>query len=568
MAENNANTQVGSVISSQSGSSPVKTSAQNMDQINREFMEKSVLRRAMDLGLQYINIAKTPLNPDLFRLLTLDMAKSARVVPFFRIGKNIRIAVENPDKPETKEAFSHLEQDGYEISIFLASSAGIDDALRVYESTQQYKKFDIVDKVQIETIKTYELEIKELMEVSKKLDFVTAEEGLNMLNIGAAKTGTSDVHYEPEENTVVVRFRIDGMLQKVFEIKPSTFKNIANQIKYKSKIPLNVDNIPQDGRYGFNFNNTVIDVRVSSIPTPFGESFVCRYLFPEEGFTNFDYLGFQGYALKKLENATGISHGMILCTGPTGSGKNTTLYSLLQKMKKPENKVVTLEDPVEYKMAGVTQSQVNEKRGYTFANGLRAILRQDPDIIMVGEIRDLETAETSAQAALTGHVLMSTLHTNSAIEAISRLVNMGLPRFMVASTLHIVIGQRLVRKVCPKCSTMVDITESEQKEFESVFNVLKGNNHYTDLQVPTKIPKVHGCDACSQTGYKGRIVVAEIVIVDESMKRLILNSASSVDLIAEARKDGMLTMREDGLIKVAQGLTTLEEVHRVTNIFF
>jgi len=195
-------------------------------------------------------------------------------------------------------------------------------------------------------------------------------------------------------------------------------------------------------------------------------------------------------------------------------------------------------------------------------------LRQDPDIIMVGEIRDLETAETSAQAALTGHVLMSTLHTNSAIEAISRLVNMGLPRFMVASTLHLVIGQRLVRKVCPKCSTAADITESEKKEFELAFDNLKQNKHNLELTVPTKIPQIHGCDFCSQTGYKGRLVIAEVVIVDESMKRLILNSASSVDLIAEARKDGMLTMREDGLIKVSQGLTTLEEVHRVTNIFF
>lgn len=568
MAENDITTQLDPYTPGKTGTSSVKNSSSNMDLINREFMEKSVMKHASEIGLQYVNIAKAPLNPDLFRLLSFETAVNGKIVPFFRIGKSIRIAVEDIEKPETKAAMALLEQQGYTISLFLASSAGIDEALRVYESTQQYKKPDIVEKVQIDAIKTYELEIKELLEVSKKLDAVTAEEGLNMLNIGAAKTGASDMHYEPEANTVVVRFRIDGMLQKVFEIKPATFRNIANQIKYKSKMPLNIDNVPQDGRYGFNFNTTVIDVRVSSLPTPFGESFVCRYLFPEEGFAKFDYLGFQGYSLKKLENVTGLSHGMVLCTGPTGSGKNTTLYSLLQKMKKPENKIITLEDPVEYKIAGVTQSQINEKRGYTFASGLRAILRQDPDIIMVGEIRDLETAETAAQAALTGHVLMSTLHTNSAIEAISRLVNMGLPRFMVASTLHIVIGQRLVRKVCPKCSTSVDITESEKKEFELAFDTLKQNKRDLELNVPTKIAKVNGCDFCSQTGYKGRLVIAEVIIVDESMKRLILNSASSIDLITEARKDGMLTMREDGLIKVSQGLTTLEEVHRVTNIFF
>jgi type IV pilus assembly protein PilB len=235
-------------------------------------------------------------------------------------------------------------------------------------------------------------------------------------------------------------------------------------------------------------------------------------------------------------------------------------------MRSDSNKVITLEDPVEYYLDGVMQSQIDEKRGYNFSTGLRSILRQDPNIIMVGEIRDLETAETAAQAALTGHVLLSTLHTNSAIETIPRLINMGLPRYMVASSLDTIIAQRLVRTVCPKCTTKRSITKSERDEFEKVFNNLKTVHPGMDLQVPEQIADVHGCDFCSQTGYKGRIVIDEVIIIDEKTKRLILDNASSVDLILAARQGGLITMREDGLMKVALGLTTLEEVYRVTNV--
>ncbi len=537
-----------------------------LSQVNREFQEKSTLRRAADLKMPYIDIAKTPLNADFLKLISYEDAVKSRIIPFFKVSKKVRIALDDPDSNASKMAIDALKNKGYEIDINLASPSGIDDALKIYESTQKYKKIEIVESVEAKSIKTYEKEIAQLHDLPAKLKEVTAEEGLNLLNIGAMKTSASDIHYEPTEESVILRFRIDGVLHKVFELDASTYRKIVEQLKYQSKMKLNVITVPQDGRYVFSFNNTKIAVRVSSIPTPYGESFVCRYLSSSQEFLSFEQLGFQGLALTKLEKAAKIAQGMILVTGPTGSGKSTTLYSVLGTMNTPQNKIITLEDPVEYYIRGVTQSQIDESRGYNFASGLRSILRQDPDIIMIGEIRDLETAETSAQASLTGHVLLSTLHTNSAIEAIPRLVNMGLPPFMVAPALNTIIAQRLVRKICPKCSTLEPISKSELKEFEDVINNLKNINPAAVIPIPEKVPKVNGCDECSNTGYKGRMVISEVITVTSEMKSLILNNSSLVDLITAARKEGITTMKEDGFLKVSQGLTTLEEVHRVTNI--
>lgn len=541
-------------------------SQKNIAEINREFQEKSAERNAKDLGIKYIDIAKTPINPDFLKVLDMASAMKARIIPFFKQGKILRIATDDIGRPETKEILDALKKNGYELDFNLASTAGIDEAMKIYMDTQQYKKMDIVETVEQKALKTYDKEIEDLSKLSEKLDNIPAEEGMNVLNIGAMKTGASDAHYEPEENATVVRFRIDGMLHKVFEVKKGTYKNILNQIKFKSGMQLNVANVPQDGRYDFNYNGRRIDVRVSAIPTPQGESLVCRYLVAGKESLTFADLGFQDLALKQLEKASKISQGMILVTGPTGSGKTTTLYSVLSTMKTSENKVITLEDPVEYHIQGVTQSQIDEKRGYNFASGLRSVLRQDPNIVMIGEIRDLETAETAAQAALTGHVLLSTLHTNSAIESIPRLINIGLPPYMVAPSLDTIVAQRLVRKVCPKCVTFEPITESAKKEFETVLGSLEKLHHSIEGKIPDKLPKIHGCPACSNTGYQGRLVIAEVIVIDKEMKDLILNKASTVKMIEAARLDGLVTMREDGLIKVTRGLTTLEEVHRVTNI--
>ncbi|PIR54630.1 type II secretion system protein GspE [Candidatus Peregrinibacteria bacterium CG10_big_fil_rev_8_21_14_0_10_36_19] len=523
--------------------------------INREFQEKSTEKLAKDSGLNYVDIAKTPLNPDFLKIVDIAVAKNARVIPYYRQGKVLYLAVEDVKNANTIALLEDLKSKGYENIISLASKSGMDEAFEIYDQSQKYKKIEVVENVEKSSIGTYEKEIANMTDLAKKIETVTAQEALNMLDVGAMKTSASDVHYEPGEHSVVVRFRIDGVLHKVFALSHDVFHRIGEQLKYASKMRLNVVTIPQDGRYTFNFNEVKIAVRVSSIPTPFGESFVCRYLSSDNKTLGLEELGFQDEALAKLKRATQISQGMILITGPTGSGKSTTLYSVLQIMKSEENKVITLEDPVEYQMEGVVQSQIDEVKGYTFANGLRSILRQDPDIVMLGEIRDLKTAETAAQASLTGHVLLSTLHTNDAVETIPRLVNMGLKPFMVAPSLDTIVAQRLVRKVCEACATKKVTDEATLQEFK---------DH--GVNGPAEIMEAHGCEKCSNTGYGGRLVVAEVLEVTKDIKEMILRGASSGEIFDAARKAGMKTMKEDAYTKVSQGLTTIEELHRVIGV--
>jgi type IV pilus assembly protein PilB len=540
---------------------------QTLEKINRGFKERATIEKAKQLNMQYINIGITPINPDLLKLIPPETATSAFIMPFFRIGKKVRIAVADPNNALTKAAMQQLITNGYELNINIASQDGILEACRLYESEQYKIKKEMDTRLSEDKIKAYEKEIQQLTELKTKLPTISSEEAVYLISVGALKTGASDMHFEPEEKTVRVRFRIDGVLHAIFEIDKGTYNNIVNQVKYQCKMKLNINNEPQDGRYSFMVNDRKVDVRVSDLPTEFGETFVCRLLDSGRKLVDFEEMGFWGENLQHMEHLTKISHGMILITGPTGSGKTSTLYTLLDKFNKPESKVITLEDPIEYHLPGISQSQINEKRGYDFAGGLRAILRQDPDIVMLGEIRDLETAETAAQAALTGHVLLSTLHTNSAIESIPRLINIGLPPFMVAPALNTIIAQRLVRRICPACQKIEEVPSAEFDELTKVVEIIKKiRPSLTDLTIPTELPKAPGCEICSHTGYKGRICVVEMVTIDFEMKDLILNKASSTKMIEAARRKGMLTMREDGVLKVLKGITTLEEVHRVTAI--
>lgn len=540
--------------------------SENVASINREFQEKAAKKQAKSLGINYIDLSVIPINPDFLNIISYEQAAEAHAVVFYKKGNTIRLAADNPNMNSTEILVNSLKEKGFDVELNLASEASISEALNHYVKIQQYKKKEIIENVDEVAIQTFDKEIADLKTLPEKIKMVTAEEGLNLINIAAVKTGASDAHFEPWEKFVVVRFRIDGLLYEVFKLDNDTYLGLINQLKFFSKMTLNLSTVPQDGRYEFNFNNEIVAVRTASIPTPHGESFVCRYLRSTEKPLDFEELGFEGLNLVRVKNICEISHGMVLVSGPTGSGKSTTLYSILNKMKTANNKLVTLEDPVEYHIDGVTQSQIDEKHGYNFAGGLKSILRHDPDIVMLGEIRDLETAQVSVQAALTGHVLLSTVHTNSAIETIPRLINMGVEPFMVAPSIHTIIGQRLVRKICKKCSVLENLSESEKHEFEEVYENLKRVNPGFSGQIPDKIPRVRGCNECSNTGYKGRMVIVEMVVITDEIKRLIMKNSSTVDLIMAARKDGMCTMREDGFQKVAEGKTTLEEVFRATNI--
>lgn len=544
--------------------------------INREIHEKDVMKRAAENAMLYVNLSKVPINPDLLKLVTHDEAVAAGLMPFFRLGQHLRVGVVDPAKASAKAIIDRWVAQGLEVELNLCTAESIDEAVHIYDVQQAVLKQDIVTNIEESRVAAFEKEIQMLSDLKKRVETVTAEEALNLLEVGAIKTGASDIHYEPEETKARVRFRIDGELHLIFELDKKIFLNIINQLKYKCKMKMNVTTVPQDGRYNFIINERKVDVRVSLIPTQYGESFVCRLLDSGKSFLSFAEMGFQGAYLAKMEKLPELSHGMILVTGPTGSGKTTTLYGLLGRFNTPEAKVITLEDPIEYHISGISQSQIDEGHGYNFADGLRTILRQDPDTVMIGEIRDLETATVAAQAALTGHVMLSTLHTNSAVESIPRLVNMGLPEFIVAPALHTIIAQRLVRKLCV-CAEKRAVTPEEKMKFEAILAGIPtgalatfmpdvGAAPTAPVLVPAELSAPHGCELCSKTGYRGRLVVTEMVSIDAELQELVLAKASGPKLFEAARKKGMITMQEDGALKVLQGLTTMDEVFQATNI--
>lgn len=542
------------------------TGASPVTDINRDFEERATAERAQKMGMNYVDIAKVNINPDHLKVVSVQDANQSLLIPFFKVGKKLRIAIVHPTNPGTQAIIRKLKDEGYAINVNLASETGLRLALSQYSKVAEVRPIETENIIDESKIQSYQSEIENLSALRQKISQVTAEEALNFINVAALKTGASDIHYQPEEHHVIVRFRIDGVLQQVLEIDANTYNYISNQLKYKSGMKLNVTTIPQDGRYFFKVNQRKVDVRVSSIPTEYGESFVCRLLDSNKKDLKFEDLGFEGRNLEILKKALQIPNGMILVTGPTGSGKTTTLYGLLNEFNQPENKIITLEDPIEYHLNGITQSQINEKRGYSFGSGLRAILRQDPDIVMIGEIRDLDTAETASQAALTGHVMLSTLHTNSAIETIPRLINIGLKAFMVAPSLSIVTAQRLVRKICPYCVQQQALNDGEIKTLSMAIEQIKEVNPTLVLTLPPTLPHAPGCDQCSHTGYLGQLSIAEMFENSDELQDKILSGATTSELFTVVRRQGMLTMGEDGVLKVLRGLTTLNEVERVTDV--
>ena len=380
---------------------------------------------------------------------------------------------------------------------------------------------------------------------------------------GAFYLDASDIHIEPEEKQAKLRLRIDGVLHNILSFDPIVYKKLLSRIKLLSKLKLNITTRPQDGRFSILIEKFSTEVRTSSIPAEYGESLVLRILNPK-WVVAMEALGLRKDMLKIFKKEIEKPNGMIVCTGPTGSGKTTTLYAFLQKIANPEIKIITIEDPIEYHLKGVSQTQVDKARGYDFANGLRAIVRQDPDVILVGEIRDLETAKIAIQAALTGHLVLSTVHTNDAAGTIARLQALGEESGNIAPALNIAIAQRLVRKVCEKCVKFKTISSEDFKKLKKNLKNLPANVKLLKLNPKIKIPYAQGCRHCSNTGYKGRVGIFESFIIDDKMERFILISPSIVDMREKAVKKGMVLMRQDGFLKVLKGITTVEEIERVT----
>lgn len=534
-------------------------------QINQDLKEEDTQKTAQSSGKYgYIDIARTPINPDLYFILDANDVERAMLIPFFRLGKKLRIAVADPENEVTKSLIAQLVDSGYELQLNLATEEGIQQAVKLFHQAQSKEKQVVQTEVDETTIEDYQKEIENLASIAEKIGISNAKEGLNALELGAIKTNASDIHFQPEDEAVLIRFRIDGMLQDVARIERSVYDQLVQQIKYEAKMKLNVHEVPQDGRISFVYNERNIDVRVSVLPTALGETLVLRILDSGKKFATFEELGFRPEYLKMLDEVSSLSQGMILVTGPTGSGKTTTLYTLLSKYNSPEKKIITLEDPVEYHLDNIVQSQIDEEREYTFANGLESILRQDPDVVMIGEIRDLDTANTAIQAALTGHVMLSTLHTNSALESIPRLVNIGMNPVMIAPALDMLMAQRLVRTFCPHCVKNAAVSENDKAILEkdlADISAVTGQQYV----VPAELPQAQGCDQCNHTGFLGRNVIAEMLRVDDAFRDLILNGQSITVLKEEALKRGMITMKQDGVLKVIEGKTSWNEVLRVTN---
>ncbi len=423
------------------------------------------------------------------------------------------------------------------------------------------KKAKIVEEVQITEKERIEkinniFDFKEEIEKSKN---ESISEIVQILLGGAINLDASDLHFEPREKDCRVRIRLDGVLHDVLALEKEVYEKLLSRLKLLSGIKLNITDRPQDGRFTVLLNNLEIEIRASTLPSKYGETFVMRILNPKN-LLFLEELGLREELLEIVKREIKKPNGMIIVTGPTGSGKTTTLYACLRKVNKPELKIITIEDPIEYRLEGIEQTQVDPEHGYDFANGLRAIVRQDPDIILVGEIRDSETAKIAIQAALTGHLVFTTLHTNDAAGTIVRLQALGESPVNIAPAINLAIAQRLVRRVCKKCVKFEKPTEEEREKIKKSFAKIKKK-----MPPFEKIPRAKGCKDCNFTGYRGRIGIFEAFLVDDEMEKFILKSPSVAQLREKAIEKGMVPMYQDGLLKVIEGMTTIEEVERVAS---
>ena len=540
-----------------------------MASLGLEGKEEEAQTAAARMGVGYVNLKGFPISPDALTLVGKDQAKELQVITFLFTGPELRLAARNPEDQRVKDLlFSLEERNKTHGAIYHISENSFQEGFTLYDNLPKVRK--IVKGVQIkeEELERYQQQMDSFQDISKVLKGANITDIMAIVIAAALKLGSSDIHIEAEEKDVKVRLRVDGILQDVAEIEKDKWKKIINRIKLVAGLKLNITDRPQDGRFTIFQKDKKIDVRTSTLPTAWGESVVMRILNPDSIQLEFVDLGFREASLKKLRNEIEKPHGMIVTTGPTGSGKTTTLYAVLKHLNKPGVKIITLEDPVEYKLAGINQSQIDHSKEYTFAKGLRSILRQDPDIVMVGEIRDLETAETAIQAALTGHLLISTIHTNDAAGAIPRFVSMGVKPFLLAPAVNAIMGQRLARKICSSCKQEAKLSADLLAKVTELINAIPEHSGETKPDLSSAIFYTgEGCDACNGTGYKGRIGLYEILIKDQEIEQFILSGEVSEYAVREvAQKQGMVTMAQDGLLKAVDGLTSVEEVQRVTGL--
>lgn len=513
-------------------------------------------------GVPAINLNYFEIDAAVVKLVPYETAKRYQILPLSRVGASLTIAMVDPTNVFAMDDIKFMT--GYNIEPVVASETSILEAIeKAYAGSATEDDLQAV-MATINEIADSDIELQgdeqqlDVSDLEKAAEEAPIVKLVNMILTDAVKRGASDIHIEPYEKDYRVRFRIDGVLQTIMNPPLKLKDAITSRVKIMSKLDISEKRLPQDGRIMLRVSlggrKKQLDYRVSTLPTLFGEKIVLRLLDKDTLRLDMTKLGFEPESLTKFEKAILKPYGMVLVTGPTGSGKTNTLYSSISRLNTPDTNIMTAEDPVEFQLAGINQVQMKESIGLNFAAALRSFLRQDPNIILVGEIRDFETAEIAVKAALTGHLVLSTLHTNGAPETISRLMNMGIEPFLVATAVHLICAQRLVRRVCSNCGEEIDVpiqalldagfTPEEAKSFQP--------------------KKGKGCSTCNNTGYKGRCGLYEVMEIDDDIRELILVGASAVELKKKAIEHGMLTLRRSGLIKIMQGVTTMEEVARET----
>ncbi len=532
-------------------------------------IERHTESQAQAAGVSYINLHGFPISQEALALIKEEEARKLSYVCFFYDGEHLKIATTELRNSAMLDSVNKLNEKLHtKISIYLVSEQSLGYALKLYASLPKFKKIIRGVEIAEEDIAKFKNSIKDYKSLNEKINEVNTTDVVTLILATAMKTNASDVHIEAEEGGIVIRLRIDGVLQEAAVVEKEKWKKIISRMKLLAKVKINIQDKPQDGRFTIFLDNNKIDVRTSFLPTSFGESVVMRLLRSDSVALGFDKLGIAQGSFEILEKEIKKPNGLILTTGPTGSGKTTTLYSVINKLNTEDTKIITLEDPIEYQLEGVNQSQIDERKGYTFAKGLRSILRQDPDIVMVGEIRDLETAEISVQASLTGHLVLSTLHTNDAAGVVPRLVDMGVKPYFLTPSINAIIGQRLVRKLCEKCRLPHEVTSEEEETVRKILAVISPK---AEIEIPSDLgglyKKGEGCEHCSGIGYKGRIGIYEIFTMSDNIKALTSEGAPAFKILELAIQNGMITMLQDGVLKCLKGITTLEEIYRVIGKF-
>lgn len=543
---------------------------QKTDQISLSLNPVSIKDRAEEFGIDYLSEAPDKIQKEVLNIISEDVAKRYRMVAFERDGSLLKVAMETPSDNEALNIIRFLAQkEKVEVIVLLADAPVLDEMLKQYSAAEKFLKQAILSLGETDISDDLSQGPKKTQEIKEVLSDAPVAKLVQVVIRHAVDGRASDIHIEPIDEGYRVRFRVDGVLHASLSLPMDVGKAIVSHIKILSNLKIDEKRKPQDGRFRFNMDNGQnIDLRVSTFPVVEGEKIVMRILDKSKGLASLDVLGLMGRNHDVLTRKILEPFGIILMTGPTGSGKSTSLYAFLKILNQEERNIVTLEDPVEYFLEGINQSQVKPEIGYTFASGLRSILRQDPNVIMVGEIRDSETAELAIHAALTGHLVFSTLHTNDALGSIPRLVDMGIEPFLLASSLQAVAAQRLVRRICDTCKETMELPPKMAAKVAAILEKISPEEvkkYGIDVQQGLIFYHGKGCKECNNTGYKGRIALHEVFeITPQAQDVISVKQDSEVVFKKEAERQGMLMMQQDGLLKALKGLTTVSEVERVT----